>query len=104
MSEIAIIGYASIAAAFLVTVVTGISAVIGAVSDSARFRTAAEYGSYLICTLFGVASAAAQDPRNIRNGTVLPDEGYCDQPYAVRTADDAWLCVMTTGSGRSTTT
>ena len=39
-----------------------------------------------------------QDPRNIRNGLVIPDEGYCDQPYVVVLPDGAWLCVMTTGS------
>lgn len=39
------------------------------------------------------------DPRDIRTGLVLPDEGYCDQPYVVHTADGAWLCVMTTGPG-----
>lgn len=40
-----------------------------------------------------------QDPRNIKNGYEIPSEGYCDQPYVVKTADGAWLCVMTTGSG-----
>lgn len=52
----------------------------------------------LALTLAAHGSARAQDPRNIRNGLVLPDESYCDQPYVVRTADGAWLCVMTTGS------
>ena len=42
--------------------------------------------------------ASDQDPRNIRNGLVIPDEGYCDQPYVVVLPDGAWLCVMTTGS------
>ncbi|HMV84962.1 MAG TPA: exo-alpha-sialidase [Blastocatellia bacterium] len=39
------------------------------------------------------------DPRNIKNGSVIPDEGYSDQPYVVITNDGAWLCVMTTGKG-----
>lgn len=39
------------------------------------------------------------DPKNIANGAEIPSEGYCDQPYVVRTQDGAWLCVMTTGSG-----
>lgn len=39
------------------------------------------------------------DPRNIKNGSVIPDEGYSDQPYVVSTNDGAWLCVMTTGKG-----
>lgn len=42
---------------------------------------------------------AAADPRNIRAGLAIPDEGYCDQPYIVTTGDGAWLCVMTTGKG-----
>lgn len=43
--------------------------------------------------------AAAHDPRNLRNGFTIPDEGYCDQPYVVVTPDGNWLCVMTTGPG-----
>jgi hypothetical protein len=40
------------------------------------------------------------DPRNIANGREIPSEGYCDQPYLVKTEDGAWLCTMTTGRGR----
>jgi len=40
------------------------------------------------------------DPRNIANGYEIPSEGYCDQPYVVKTQDGAWLCVMTTGKGK----
>jgi hypothetical protein len=40
------------------------------------------------------------DPRNIRNGLEIPSELYSDQPYLVKTADGAWLAVMTTGAGR----
>lgn len=39
------------------------------------------------------------DPRDITSGHPIPSEGYCDQPYVVRTLDGAWLCVMTTGPG-----
>ena len=48
------------------------------------------------------AAAVAQihDPRNIRTGMVIPDEGYSDQPYIVKTDDGAWLVVVTTGQGR----
>lgn len=54
----------------------------------------------LIAVLSAVASsAAADDPRNIRAGDVIPDEGYCDQPYIVITNEGNWLCTMTTGSG-----
>ena len=52
----------------------------------------------LAAGLLWVVAAVAQDPRDIRQGRVLPDEDYCDQPYVVHTADGAWLCVMTTGS------
>mgnify|MGYP006290769425 CR=1 FL=1 len=41
-----------------------------------------------------------RDPRDIANGFEIPSEGYCDQPYVVRTRDGAWLCVMTTGRGK----
>lgn len=52
--------------------------------------------------LLAVASgliAQPSDPRNIRSGLVIPDEGYSDQPYVVKTDDGAWLCVVTTGPG-----
>ena len=39
------------------------------------------------------------DIRNIKHGTVIPDEGYCDQPYVVKNEDGSWTCVMTTGTG-----
>ena len=40
------------------------------------------------------------DWRHIANGWEIPSKGYCDQPYVVKTDDGAWLCVMTTGTGR----
>src|ERR1039457_4331365 len=43
--------------------------------------------------------ATGPDPRNIRTGSPIPKEGYCDQPYVVITNDGHWLCTMTTGSG-----
>ncbi|MGW8256783.1 MAG: exo-alpha-sialidase [Thermoguttaceae bacterium] len=42
----------------------------------------------------------ADDPRNIRSGSVIPDEGYCDQPYVVISKDGNWLCTLTTGPGK----
>lgn len=30
---------------------------------------------------------------------LIPDEGYCDQPYVVTTKNGNWLCVLTTGPG-----
>jgi len=46
------------------------------------------------------AGLSGQDPRNITSGLEIPNEGYADQPYVVKTADGAWLCAITTGSGR----
>ncbi len=40
------------------------------------------------------------DMRNIRTGYVIPDEGYCDQPYVVITKDGNWLCLLTTAEGK----
>lgn len=50
----------------------------------------------------GMAAGSQSDTadwRNIENGHVIPDEGYCDQPYVVITEDGNWLCVLTTGAG-----
>ena len=49
--------------------------------------------------LSAAAFAAAEDPRNITTGRMIPDESYCDQPYVVITQDGNWLCTLTTGSG-----
>jgi hypothetical protein len=45
------------------------------------------------------SAQSAGDPRNIATGVVIPDEGYCDQPYVVLTDDGNWLCTLTTGKG-----
>lgn len=56
----------------------------------------------LLCMLFPITGAWGQAPdwRNIRNGLIIPDESYSDQPYIVKTDDGAWLCILTTGAGR----
>jgi len=36
---------------------------------------------------------------DISTGSIIPDEGYCDQPYVVKLKDGIWLCTMTTGKG-----
>lgn len=48
-----------------------------------------------------LADALKQDPPpiDIATGFVIPDEGYCDQPYVVKLPDGTWLCTMTTGKG-----
>lgn len=40
------------------------------------------------------------DWRDIRHGNIIPSEQYTDQPYIIKTDDDAWLCTLTTGSGQ----
>lgn len=40
------------------------------------------------------------DWRKIKAGREIPTENYSDQPYIVKTEDGAWLCVVTTGTGR----
>ncbi len=61
-----------------------------------------------VCLTFGAAgsvldaaedSSAPTDMRDIRTGHVIPDEGYCDQPYVVITKDGNWLCLLTTAGG-----
>ncbi len=47
----------------------------------------------------GVETRPSSDPRNIRNGLVIPDEGYCDQPCVVISAGGNGLCTRTTGRG-----
>jgi len=50
--------------------------------------------------LHAAAPSERADPRNIKTGLTIPDEGYCDQPYVVVTRDGNWLCTLTTGPGR----
>jgi hypothetical protein len=58
----------------------------------------------VIVLLFGAGpDSKAQDLRNIRTGWEIPSETYADQPYVVKTDDGAWLCILTTGSGREGT-
>jgi len=53
----------------------------------------------LVACVFAPVSRA-RDLRDIRTGWEIPTETYADQPYVVKTGDGAWLCVLTTGSGR----
>lgn len=55
--------------------------------------------SLIFCIESTLIFAQNNDWRDIKNGMVIPDESYSDQPYIVKTNDGAWLCVMTTGSG-----
>jgi len=47
-----------------------------------------------------VASAGAQDQRNIETGREIPAEGYADMPLVVTLNDGSWLCTLTTGPGK----
>lgn len=42
---------------------------------------------------------AGVDERRIQSGRVIPASYYADQPYIVKAADGAWVCVITTGTG-----
>lgn len=55
--------------------------------------------AFLLLLAVQTVSAQPADWRDIRTGSVIPDESYADQPYVVITSDGNWLCVMTTGSG-----
>ncbi|GAB3928665.1 LamG-like jellyroll fold domain-containing protein [Larkinella terrae] len=54
--------------------------------------------SLLLCATLN-RPLSAQDVRDLKTGTIIPDETYSDQPYIVKTNDGAWLCVLTTGTG-----
>ena len=48
-----------------------------------------------------LAFTQLKDWRNLDNAvSIIPDEGYCDQPYAVINNRGEWVVVMTTGEGR----
>jgi hypothetical protein len=49
---------------------------------------------------FAAAILFGADTRVLTEGLEIPSEGYSDQPYIVKVDDGAWLCVVTTGSGR----
>ncbi len=54
--------------------------------------------SFISVSSLSVAGNSQQPPPiDISTGWEIPSEGYCDQPYVVKTADGAWLCTMTTG-------
>ena len=54
----------------------------------------------LFVVVVGEAGVAEEfDWREITRGLVIPDEGYCDQPYVVVMPRGHWLCTLTTGQG-----
>jgi hypothetical protein len=56
----------------------------------------------MLCILVSVAvpTGRTNDWRNFDNGRVIPDEGYCDQPFVTVTQEGHWICTLTTGRGR----
>ncbi len=62
-------------------------------------RFALRLFAFVLLPLAAVAAPAVSDPRHIANGSIIPSEGYSDQPYIVKTDDGAWLCIVTTGKG-----
>ncbi len=60
-------------------------------------------GVFLLIAFLLICSATyaqEKDWRNIDNAvSVIPDEGYCDQPYSVINSKGEWVVVLTTGMG-----
>jgi len=55
---------------------------------------------YALLTPFLLNQAQENDWRNLDNAvSVIPDEGYCDQPYVVINDKGEWVCCLTTGAG-----
>ncbi len=55
------------------------------------------------CVALHVHVARAESPRDgrdIRHGRKISGGAYADHPFLIRTDDDHWLCVVTTGKGR----
>lgn len=54
----------------------------------------------LVMAISFPAISQQADWRNLDNAvSIIPDEGYCDQPYAVINKNGEWVVVMTTGEG-----
>ena len=70
---------------------------MSAAAHNAR-RLAALAGAALTAGAAPTPAPRTPDPRDIANGWEIPSEGYCDQPYVVRTHDGAWLCVNAAGT------
>ena len=47
--------------------------------------------------------AQSSDWRNVKHGSAIFTNGYCDQPYVVVLNNDTWLCVFTTNAGHEGT-
>ena len=82
----------------------GLDAATHVLVDRVRCDRAIRYISrfvlFLLVACVLAPACRGADLRNIRTGWEIPTETYADQPYVVKTNDGAWLCVLTTGSGR----
>ena len=56
-------------------------------------------GIGLLVTMLLAVNCPASDSRDFESGLLIPDEGYCDQPYIVVARNGQWVCTMTTGPG-----
>ncbi len=70
----------------------------GVGKSETRASLGGEYVRYLLL-LTALSGWAQTDARLISTGRLIPDEGYSDQPYIVKTNDGAWVCAITTGPG-----
>ncbi|MBI1321294.1 MAG: hypothetical protein GC168_20405 [Candidatus Hydrogenedens sp.] len=54
----------------------------------------------IAAALVALASlSVSADWRDVANGSVIHEHGYCDQPYIVVAPDGTWVCVFTTNPG-----
>lgn len=59
-----------------------------------------KYILLLICFITSlIVNAQTYDWRNVKYGTPIYTNGYCDQPYVVVLENRKWLCVFTTNQG-----
>ena len=71
------------------------------IANSTSMKTRKVISLLVFCLLtFYVHAQEVGDWRNLQNAVgVIPDEGYCDQPYAVVNKNGEWVIVLTTGAG-----
>jgi len=55
--------------------------------------------SFVLLLLIQCCAAEQFDIRNVETGSLIPSQGYADQPYVVVAPNGDWVCVLTTGVG-----
>ena len=54
----------------------------------------------MVMTIISYGQKESKDWRNLENAIgVIPDEGYCDQPYSVINKMGEWVVAITTAPG-----